>query len=155
MIDAERWLLSSLGALQSRIADDFAGLGFIFYTDLSAIPRHSLVPEEMEPRLPVTTLHDSIDFLAFASRRGSICHDGFHFVEMQTGWITHVSQFLSPPIPDAPVHIERANGARHMAARLTSLVLGVELAAICTLAFEIVTYRQGQIRMFGVNRGSS
>ena len=107
MIDVEAWLLSVLREVHGRNHSDFAGLGLVFYTDLSALPMHPLVHQDCGPPLPAKTLQDSIELFTGISRRTSICHDGFHLVQVETGFVTHVSQFLSPPIPPANLKVER------------------------------------------------
>lgn len=76
------------------------------------------------------------------SRRDSVCHDGFHLVQATTLAITDVSQFLSPPIPAKPLPLEQPGGARHMAARLASLLPSVALAAVFTSPSEVMVYQE-------------
>jgi hypothetical protein len=144
--EVEKWLRTVLSEIHARNLGDFAGLGLVFYTDRNALPTHPLVHSDFNPSLPAKTLRDSIELFAQISRRTSICHDGFHLIQAETGFVTEVSQFLSPPIPHVPLKIERAGGARHMAARLTSLIPGVALTAVCTLESEVSLYDRGEVR---------
>ncbi len=80
------------------------------------------------------------------SRNTSDCHDGFHLIDAESLFITDVSQFLSPPIPSTSLTMERVTGARHMAARLASLLPGVQLSAVYTLGGEATLYERGEAR---------
>jgi hypothetical protein len=84
--------------------------------------------------------------LSQISRRSSPCHDGFHLVSSSTHSITDISQFFSPPIPAVQLEPEYATGARHMAARLGSLVPDVTAVAICTSFDGFSMYIDGEIR---------
>jgi hypothetical protein len=140
------WLILVLGEVHARNHGDFAGLGLVFYTDLSLLPIHPLVPAELMPVLPTSTPKESIELLAAISRRSSICHDGFHLVDAGNLSITSVSQFLSPAIPHEKLAIPHARGARHMAAQLASLMDFVSLTAVCTSDSEVTLYIRGERR---------
>jgi hypothetical protein len=144
----ESWIRSVVGVIHARKFGDFAGLGLVFYTDRSSLPVHPLVSPDCQPTLPITSLHECGEVLAQISRRNSICHDGFHLVRADTLVITDVSQFLSPPIPSKPLTVARPGGARHMAARLTSLLSSVPLTIVCTSTREATLYENGEGRPF-------
>lgn len=146
MTKVESWLVSVLGAIDASNRSDFAGLGLVFYTDRGSLPVHSLVRSDCQSRLPIETLQEAIQLFARISRQTSECHDGFHLVDAETLFVTDVSQFLSPPIPFKPLKVERFSGARHMAARLASLLPGVPLTAVYTLGGEATLYERGEAR---------
>ena len=146
MADIEKWLCAVLREIRALNVGDFAGMGLVFYRDRNILPTHPLVHPDFYPSLPAKTLRDAIELFAQISRHTSICHDGFHLVQAETCFVTEVSQFLSPPIPHVPLKIERAGGARHMAARLTSLIPGVALTAVCTQDSEVSIYDRGEMR---------
>lgn len=146
MVAIEKWLLTVITAVHARNRRDFGGLGLVFYLDRSVLPTHPLTPPDSNISLPAKTLQESIELLSSVSHRSSIHHDGFHLVQAESCIVTDVSQFLSPPIPHVPLKIERAGGARHMAARLTSLIPAVALTAVCTLESEVSLYDRGEMR---------
>jgi hypothetical protein len=139
----ESWLLSVLGEIRAHCHDDFSGIGLVFYTDRKSLPVHPLVPHRDEPKLPVRTVQASIELFTSIARRTSIYHDGFHLIDAKTLSITDVSQFLSPPIPEEPLVLERHGGARHMAARLGSLLSSVPLTAVWTAGDDATLYERG------------
>ncbi|WP_131726028.1 hypothetical protein [Bordetella pseudohinzii] len=71
-------------------------------------------------------------------------HDGFHFVCVDSWRLTHVSQFISPPIPEGADHRFHVSGARLMAALLTSLLPGIECVGIVSQSGEIHLFRDGR-----------
>lgn len=150
MTKFESWLVSVLGVIDASSGSDFAGLGLVFYTGRAALPVHPLVHSECESRLPTKSLQESMQLLAIISRSTSDCHDGFHLIDVETLSITDVSQFLSPPIPSMPLTVDRVTGARHMAARLASLLPGVQLTAVYTLRGEATLYEHGEAKIIRI-----
>jgi hypothetical protein len=146
VVAIEKWLLAIVTAVHARNRRDFAGLGLVFYLDRSVLPTHPLTSPDSNVSLPAKTLQESIELLSSVSHRSSVHHDGFHLVQAESCFVTDVSQFLSPPIPRVPLKIERAGGARHMAARLTSLMPAVALTAVYTLESEVSLYDRGEMR---------
>lgn len=143
MNDIESWLVSVLGSIDARDRSRFSGVGLLFYTNRHALPVHALAHPDCETQLPTKSERESARLLARCSRHTSDCHDGFHLVDAETLFITDVSQFLSPPIPPEPLALEGARGARHMAARLASLLPAVKMAAVYTLSGEATLYERG------------
>jgi hypothetical protein len=137
------WVQELIRTLKQRQIVDFSGLGIVFYRDRATLPVHPLVSTDDLPQLPATGLEACVDLLAEISRRGSPCHDGFVLVRTDTRSITEVSQFLAPPIPETPLRIERIGGARHMAARLASLLNGVDAAAVSAPNFDTTLFEHG------------
>lgn len=139
----DSWVQELVRTLKQRQIVDFSGLGIVFYRDRTALPVHPLVSTDDLPHLPATGLEACVDLLGEISRRGSPCHDGFVLVRTATRSITEVSQFLAPPIPATPLRIERTVGARHMAARLASLLNGVDAAAVSAPNFDTTLFEHG------------
>lgn len=109
-----------------KLAGDFAGLGVVFYDSLAALPHLQLeVIGDERFDLPVEGLEAIGEVLARTARRSSPWHDGFHFVHAGSGALTHLCQFIAPPLPGAADAAPRASGARHMTALLASKVAGV------------------------------
>lgn len=61
---------------------------------------------------------------ARTARQSSAWHDGFHFVCAGTTTLTHLCQFIAPPLPGVADATPRASGARHDG------VAGIEVAGI-------------------------
>lgn len=131
-----------------RLARDFAGLGIVFYDSLEALPHLQLEASGDERfDLPVGGLEHICDVLARTARQSSRWHDGFHFVHAGSSSLTHLCQFIAPPLPDASDAPPRASGARHMTALLASKVAGI--AAIGLLTHERVAsiYEAGRLTL--------
>jgi hypothetical protein len=139
----DSWTQGVVRSLRQRQIVDFAGLGIIFYRDRANLPVHPLVSTAVLPNLPATGIEACADLLADISRRSSPCHDGFVLVRTNTKSITEVSQFLAPPIPATPLPLERTGGARRMAARLASLLDGVDAAVVSAPNFDTTLFELG------------
>lgn len=135
--------------LMRRISDetpeDFAGLGLIVYSqldELSHIPLH--VPASDTKVVNAIGEEAVAGVLVHLSTLSSPWHDGFHFIRLADFRLTHVAQFVSPPVPadEALVPLER--GARHMTAALASLVNGILLTAVLPAQGEVVLYKEGK-----------
>lgn len=124
------WLVEIFSALNAS-ADNFAGLGLIFYEPPLALPILSLAPQDRELDLPASSIAASIALLSKVSRAGSPFHDGFHMVNANNLQVTQVSQFFAPPIPSAAprIDVDHPIGARFMAAYLGSMMPTVALIA--------------------------
>lgn len=72
----------------------------------------------------------------------NILHDGFHFFECKTGCMTHVAQYLSPPI--APeIEVNEKYGTRYRSAQYSSLVKGVILSGVVNSDNSYHVFRRG------------
>lgn len=132
MTDGNRqWLKAVFSELMSKPHPAFSGLGLILYHPPLALPVLSLASDEHPLKLPTRTRSESIDLLKTITSGDSEFHDGFHLVDADTLFITHVSQFFAPPIPEGitkPV-CNHPIGARFVAAWLGSLLPGVSITA--------------------------
>ncbi|WP_334180542.1 hypothetical protein [Pseudoxanthomonas sp.] len=135
---------SLLSAVSRKLPADFAGLGVVFYEQLDALPFLGLhVPSDADIPVPATGLAQAAEVLSRISSLSSGWHDGFHFVDVKHQALTHLSQFLSPPLPAAPLDGPAVGGARHMTAVLASRVPGIWGVGILTHRNEIVFFRHG------------
>jgi hypothetical protein len=127
----ENWLQIIFSDLSRKKPADFTGLGLIFYASPLALPAVPLAADVSSLRLPACGPVQSARLLRKISRARSPFHDGFHLVDAHTLCITHVSQFVSPPLPDQTHTIahRQSIGARFMAAYLGSLLPTVAAAA--------------------------
>lgn len=131
-----------------KIASDFAGLGIVFYDSLGGLPHLQLEvcgTERFE--LPVAGVEPISELLARTARRSSSWHDGFHFVHAGSGVLTHLCQFIAPPLPGATDAPPRASGARHMTALLASNVAGIVAIGLLTHEGAASIYEAGRLTL--------
>lgn len=127
-----------------QLPNDFTGLGVVFYEDLSALPFIALdISTGQKIRLPVNGLKDIASTLARASSATSDWHDGFHFVDVSKQQLTHLAQFLSPPLPQNGEPAPKASGARHMTAMLSTKVEGIVGIGLLTHGHELAFFERG------------
>lgn len=129
-----------------RLASDFAGLGIVFYDSLAALPHLQLeVSGDERFDLPVLGLEPISEVFARTARQSSAWHDGFHFVCAETTTLTHLCQFIAPPLPGVADAAPRASGARHMTALLASKVAGIAAIGLLTHELEASIYEAGRL----------
>jgi hypothetical protein len=143
MKDLDEWFQEIVRALRRQEIVGFSGLGVVFYGDRKMLPVHSLVSRDALPQLPVAGTDACVRLLSEISRKSSPCHDGFTLISTDARSITDVSQFLAPPIPSPPLDTDHEGGARHLAARLASLVVGIDATAVCSSNFDATFFVQG------------
>ena len=131
-----------------KLAVDFAGLGVVLYDSLVALPHLQLdVVGDERFDLPVVGLEAIGEVLARTARRSSLWHDGFHFVHAGSGALTHLCQFIAPPLPGAAEAAPRAGGARHMTALLASKVAGILAIGLLTHERAASIYEAGRLAL--------
>ena len=130
-----------------RLASDFAGLGIVFYDSLAALPHLRLeVGGDERFDLPVFGLEPICEVFARTARQSSAWHDGFHFVCAGTTTLTHLCQFIAPPLPGGVTDAApRASGARHMTALLASKVAGIAAIGLLTHERAASIYEAGRL----------
>jgi|GEM_PF-1414745 len=143
-LPAQTFALDLLRAAALKLPPDFTGLGVVFYDQLDELPFLGLdVHSDIEIPLPVKGQMYIADTLAHASGLRSGWHDGFHFVNVKQETLTHLAQFVSPPLPVGTAEVPRATGARHMTGALASRVHGVLGVGIVTTRNEIIYFSGG------------
>lgn len=137
-------VLDVMTGVQKLRSADFSGLGVVFYLPPLRLPAVSL-GRGILPDLPITGVPSIVAALAQLSDKKSAWHDGFHLVDAQLGAITHIAQFIAPPLGPAQriAPQGRPTGARQMTALLTSTLPGVFAVALLTAADEILVYSGG------------
>lgn len=121
-LNAARQLLAAIAA---KRASDFTGIGVVFYVDLRSLPHLQLTNDLIAPEASRFDCVDLASLLASISTQSCLLHDGFHFVNAQDWKLTHLSQFISPPIPRDASEKFQGTGARLMAAVLASVLPGI------------------------------
>jgi hypothetical protein len=136
-----------LTRISSRLPDDFSGLGVVFYEQLDLLPFLQLgsTPNGIV-QLPAHGIDDIAIMLAEISSRRSGYHDGFHFVDVANRRLTHVAQYLSPPLPRGFQDFS-ATGARHMTAILCSMIPGIAGVGLLTNSHELLFLESGEQKL--------
>ena len=131
-----------------KLASDFSGLGIVFYDSLTALPHLRLeVSGDERFDLPVLGLEPICEVFVRTARQSSAWHDGFHFVRASTTTLTHLCQFIAPPLPGRDDAAPRASGARHMTALLASKVAGIAAIGLLTHERAASIYEAGRLTL--------
>lgn len=136
-------LLQQIKRLRS---ESFSGIGLVFYYHLEELPTVPLGRwNAMKPDLPIFGVESISRILAKVSDRASPWHDGFHMIDMQSQSLTHLSQFVAPPLNWlAQLPEDRPSGARQMTALLTSVIPGITYVGVLSMGGEVIVYENGQ-----------
>ena len=136
-----------LGQVQSHATHAFSGLGLIFYSSLADLPIVALGDQALFPRtLPVADRQALASLLADISTFSSPWHDGFHLIEATSFELTHISQFLSPPVE----FLRQSNsqglpvGARYLAAMAGSRIASVSYTALLSNKGASAVFKRGR-----------
>lgn len=122
----------------------------VFYDSLAALRHLQLeVGGDEHFNLPIEGLEPICDVLALTARQSSPWHDGFHFVHIGSASLTHLCQFIAPPLPDPSAASPRASGARHMTALLASKVAGISAIGLLTDERAASIYEAGRLTFSG------
>lgn len=125
---------------------DFSGLGVLFYSGHLKLPVLPLRASQPFSRmLPVVGRNEVVETLAQISSASSEWHDGFHLLDCDSLALTHVAQFVAPPLLHTPAgtYPQTRGGARHMTAALASLAQELCCAAMLTADGIAAIYRDG------------
>lgn len=136
-------LASLLRAARVGAGAHFTGLGVVFYEDLVRLPHMSLDAPAWIAVVPVGDAAVTTE-LSRISTVHSPWHDGFHFVRVSDMRLTHVAQFVSPPLDLVGSFVPSERGARHMAAALVSMVEGIVCVGVVPAHGEVSVYRSGR-----------
>jgi len=106
---------------------------------------------DADPDLPISGTDHVLKALGILATRGSIMHDGFHLLEAKSGDLTHIAQFVSPPLDVAQTNPYAVwpQGARQMTAQLISTLSQVEAAAVISSDGCIHIYKNGREENIG------
>ncbi len=129
-----------------QLSSDFTGLGVVFYDSLISLPYLQLaVVSDESFDLPVRGSELICEVLARTSRLSSAWHDGFHFVDGGSRFLTHLCQYIAPPLPPQSNTVPLASGARRMTAILASQVAGVTAVGLLARDLSVSIYESGQL----------
>lgn len=134
---------NSLIEICQNCNDDFSGLGIVYYENLNHLPYISLhkeaLPRDFESKNPNETLLK-------ISTCSSAYHDGFHFFNVESKKITHISQYISPSlesVSNISINHIIPCGAREMTAFLTSNIEGVFCVGLISTNKTIKIFKKG------------
>jgi hypothetical protein len=127
----------------------FAGLGVIFYRAPMLLPVIPLGSRASLPYdLPVRGLAEIGAVLSALADAGSPLHDGFHLVDVESKQLTHVAQFVAPPLPSPTERFSGSwpSGARQMTALLVSRLKSVATVGLLSNS-EAAVYSDGVLTL--------
>lgn len=135
-----------LGQVKILRPHSFTGVGVVFYSALNALPCAALGnPITPKPRLPISGIDAIARTLADIADSVSPWHDGFHMIDARSQTLTHLSQFLAPPLNHLPhLPLPWPSGARRMTAVITSMMDGIDYVGVLSISGEIGLYKNGQ-----------
>lgn len=138
--------LTLLKLINANKKKQFTGLGIVFYNDLQSLPIAALGSTATpKPELPISRIDTIACTLALLSDLQSPWHDGFHLINSDSQTLTHISQFLAPPLDHLPDDKStRPSGARLMTAMLSSMVSGIDCIGVLNTSGEIIIYKNGK-----------
>ncbi|MCC5086722.1 diadenylate cyclase [Xanthomonas campestris] len=119
-------------------------MGLVLYHGRHALPHLALRnnnPTMLEGALGLEQVAHMLSKLACTE---SPWHDGFHFIDAAEVRLTHVAQFISPPIPTQVELVSSGGGARHMSGALASMIDGIYMVGILTSKGEVSLYVDGK-----------
>ena len=140
VISRAEQVLRAVADLRSK---DFAGVGVVFYECLDQLPHLQLINGSIKADPGLFADVDLASALSSLSAIGSPLHDGFHFVDASSWHLTHLSQFISPPIPHNAEQQLHGAGARFMAALLASLQPGIVCVGLVSMGGEVHLFSNG------------
>lgn len=133
-----------LHAIAHSRTPDFTGVGLVFYDGgLSRLPHLQLTSDGAVPDPHQFADVDLTTAFTAISMSSSPLHDGFHFIDARSWSLTHLCQFISPPIPPAGERTFHGTGARLMAALLASLLPGIQCVGLVSRAGETYLFSGG------------
>lgn len=140
-----------LRRVQANVKPTFTGLGLVLYEPPLQLPVASLGDQALfMPSLPVSNAQTISELLSAISHASSPWHDGFHLIDVRLRALTHVSQFLAPPVEllEHPCTGQLPVGARYLAALAGSRIESVACTALLGSRGSLEVFLAGkQIRL--------
>lgn len=130
--------------------ESFSGIGLLLYNHKNNLEKyHSNLVNTIisPPKFHISSEH-MVNYLVDISSYKHAYHDGFHFIN-EDGYITHIAQFLSPPIDKNITNIE-GQGARTLCSRFGSIIPGVIMIGNISLKQDVYLFKNGEIYVNGL-----
>lgn len=143
--DLQAKVSALLADVSAKRTCSFTGTGIVFYYSLDELPHLQMTSEE-NASYPL----DTVDIQAMGKTLCAIAdassqwHDGFHFVSADSWQLTHVSQFVAPPIGSSGKPI-LGSGARYVTALLSSQVEGIAYVGLVGRQGDALLFRKGEV----------
>jgi hypothetical protein len=124
---------------------NYSGTGLVLYNDSKLLSKYHCNLINNDQYIPFLTLSDEeiIHYLSHISNYQHPYHDGFHFINSK-GILTHVAQFLSPPIDRSMISITGL-GSRTFCSQCTSKIPGVIMIGSVSSTGKIHTFMNGEL----------
>lgn len=124
---------------------DFAGAGLIIYRDIRALAHIALRDNSLDAEFKNSVGEQAVaNAIKNIANINSPWHDGFLFIRSDDFELTHIAQYVSPPIPRGIKFTASGFGARRMTAVLSSLVTGIELTVVLSRHGEVMVFERGE-----------
>jgi len=125
--------------------DNFTGTGLLLYENLRVVTKYHSNLVDNTLIAPALRLGSKklFHYLSEISNYNHPCHDGFHFIN-QEGQLTHVAQFLSPPISNNISNVQ-GHGARTLCSIHASNIPGVVTVGTVSSSGHVYLYKNGGI----------
>jgi hypothetical protein len=115
-------LFELLKEINSLKTTQFSGLGLILYKgDVNLLPISPLKKTNHSVHLPIESYNLIIEFLLSISEINNKYHDGFHLLN-ENFKLTHISQYVAPPIIKNIVFESGSGGSRFRTAIYSSFL---------------------------------
>lgn len=121
---------------------DFSGTGLVFYSNLHGLPHLQLTNGDSQENINLPS-YEVVTIISKISTIHNPFHDGFHFINIHSWNVTHLSQFISPPIPQDAAQRFHGTGSRLMAAVLASILPGIMCTGIVSQEGHVRLYHEG------------
>ena len=123
---------------------NFSGIGLLLYKkNSSQLPITSLNSQPFDIKLPIVHYDKILNTLLQVSITTSRYHDGFHLIN-EDFELTHISQFVSPPIK-SPLNIKLfRGGSRYATSIYSSLLKNVIATGVLSLNYGPYVFVDGK-----------
>jgi hypothetical protein len=139
--------MSVLQRVARSLTPGFTGLGVIFYRSPALLPVVPLGnPSRLPYELPIAGFERIAATLAELADARCPFHDGFHLLDLGSQALTHVAQYVSPPLPtgDELQSASWPSGARQMTALLASRIGAVSTVGLLS-SVEATVFAKGHL----------
>lgn len=137
-------LLGLLNEIDSLKSSQFSGLGLILYNgDVNLLPVSSLKKINHSMPVPIESYNLIVGFLLTISEINNKYHDGFHLLN-QDFVLTHISQYVAPPIIKNIALESELGGSRFRTAVYSSFLKNVIASGVLSINYGPRVFVRGQ-----------
>lgn len=136
-------LLKLLKEINSLKSSQFSGLGLILYKgDVNLLPISGLKKINEDIHLPLASYNLILEFLLDISQSDNKYHDGFHLLNNNFK-LTHISQYVAPPIIENMVLDSESGGSRVRTAVYSSFLNNVIASGVLSNDYGPIVFVKG------------